>query len=247
MKHRLCLPELGGGDALEAIQPGQAVTLSSEQAHYLRRVLRLKPGAEIGLFDGAGNEWSAELAELSSRVATAVILSIGESEPAPVPLVLVASWLKGNAMDTVVQKSVELGATAIWLLDAARSNYKADRERRANKLGHLERVARSAAEQCETRWLPDIEEIGSLNDLLGIDRPGRTLFLDPGGEPLATSAPEPLTVVIGPEGGWSDTERSQVDAAERLEVIGLGTLILRAETAPLAVLAAIRQAWGWQR
>ena len=137
MKHRLCLPEL---TEREAMTPGATVTLSREQAHYLGRVLRLKPGAEFGLFDGAGNEWPAELAELSNRAATAIIRGTSDPDSTPVPLVLVASWLKGSAMDTVVQKSVELGATAIWLLDAARSTYKADAKRRGNKLAHLERV-----------------------------------------------------------------------------------------------------------
>lgn len=247
MKHRLCLTALAEPETLGAMEPGQAIPLSSEQAHYLGRVLRLKPGAAVGLFDGAGNEWTAELTELAGRTATAVIRNKREPEPSPVPLVLVASWLKGSAMDAVVQKSVELGATAIWLLSADRSNFKADSKRRANKLAHLDRVARSAAEQCETRWLPALAEVGSLNDLLNMDRPGRTLFLDPGGAPLATAAPEPLTVVIGPEGGWSDAERSQAGSIEGLEVTGLGPLTLRAETAPLAVLAAIRQSWGWQR
>ena len=244
MKHRLCLPEL---TEREAMTPGATVTLSREQAHYLGRVLRLKPGAEFGLFDGAGKEWPAELAELSNRAATAVIRGTSQPEATPVPLVLVASWLKGSAMDTVVQKSVELGATAIWLLDAARSNYKADAKRRGNKLAHLERVARSAAEQCETRWLPALTEVGDLDALLSMDRPGRTLFLDPGGAALSTLAPEPLTLVIGPEGGWSDAERTAVSGREGLEVTGLGPLTLRAETAPLAVLAAVRQCWGWQR
>ena len=86
----------------------------------------------------------AELTELAGRTATAVIRNMSEPEPAPTPLVLVASWLKGSAMDAVVQKSVELGATAIWLLDADRVNFKADHKRRANKLAHLDRVARSA-------------------------------------------------------------------------------------------------------
>ena len=244
MKHRLCLPEL---TELDGVESGTRITLGNEHAHYLRRVLRLKPGAEVGLFDGAGNEWQAELAVVENRTAEAVVTSKVQREPAPTPLVLVSSWLKGNAMDAVVQKSVELGATAIWLLEAERSNIKADAKRRANKLTHLGRVARSAAEQCETRWLPAVVEIGTLTDLLGRERPGRTLFLDLGGPPLTTNAPEPLTLVIGPEGGWSEAEREAAMGAEGVETAGLGALTLRAETAPLAVLAALRQSWGWRR
>jgi len=243
VKHRLCLPEL----ELEPPGPGTKITLSTEHAHYLGRVLRLKPGAEIGLFDGAGNEWPAELASMESRKVEAVVRADAQRDPAPAPLVLVSSWLKGNAMDQVVQKAVELGATAVWLLDAERSNFKADAKRRTNKLKHLRKIARSAAEQCETRWLPDIVEVGTLADLLALERPGRTLFLDLGGQPLNTDTPEPLTLVIGPEGGWSDAERALVQGAGDVEIVGLGPLTLRAETAPLAVLAAIRQSWGWQR
>ena len=244
MKHRLCLPELA---ELDVIESGTRITLSHEHAHYLGRVLRLKPGAEVGLFDGAGNEWRAELEIVENRTAQAVVSRSAQREPAPTPLILASSWLKGNAMDAVVQKSVELGATTIWLLDAERSNFKADAKRRANKLAHLMRVARSAAEQCETRWLPAIAEIGTLSDLLGRERPGRTLFLDLGGPPLTTDAPEPLILVIGPEGGWSDAEREAAMQAQGVEIAGLGALTLRAETAPLAVLAAIRQSWGWRR
>ncbi len=244
MKHRLCLPELAERDDLE---PGTQISLGSERAHYLSRVLRLKRGAEVGLFDGAGNEWRAELTLIESRSADAVIRDDVVHEAAPTPLILASSWLKGSAMDSVVQKSVELGATAIWLLAADRSNFKADLKRRANKLAHLQRVARSAAEQCETRWLPEITEIGTLADLLGQKRSGRTLFLDPGGRSLDSQAPESLTLVIGPEGGWSEAERAAAVRAEDVEIAGLGPLTLRAETAPLAALAAIRHAWGWRR
>ncbi len=238
------MPELAGRDA---IGPDTQLALDSEQTHYLTRVLRLRAGAAVGLFDGAGTEWPAELAEASGRRAQVIVRGAGEQAAAPSPLILVSSWLKGSAMDQVVQKSVELGATAIWLLDAERSNIRSDAKRRTNKLAHLERVARAAAEQCETRWLPPLIEAGDAAALLDRERPGRTLVLDPGGTPLASAAPEPLTLVIGPEGGWSDTERALFRAAEGVEIAGLGPLTLRAETAPLAVLAAVRQSWGWQR
>lgn len=244
MKHRLCLTEL---TELDPPGPGTKITLCAEHAHYLGRVLRLKPGAGIGLFDGAGNQWPAEIATLASRKAEAVVCGDAQHEPAPSSLILVSSWLKGGAMDSVVQKAVELGATAVWILDAERSNFTADSKRRTNKLTHLARVARSAAEQCETRWLPAVTEVGTLSDLLRRERHGRTLLLDLGGPRLETTAPEPLTVVIGPEGGWSDPERALIQGTDGLEIVGLGPLTLRAETAPLAVLAAIRQSWGWQR
>jgi 16S rRNA (uracil1498-N3)-methyltransferase len=227
--------------------PGRQIELSQERAHYLGRVLRLLPGAEVGLFDGAGTQWRAELTDVGGRRAVAELVGADRDERKPHPLVLVQSWLKGSAMDTVVQKSVELGATALWLMDAERSNVRSDSKRRANKLAHLERVARSAAEQCETLWLPELMPTGSLADVLNLPRPGRTLFLDLSQPPLKTAVPEPLTLLIGPEGGWSDQERALALGTDGVEAVGLGPLTLRAETAPLAALAAVRQSWGWQR
>jgi 16S rRNA (uracil1498-N3)-methyltransferase len=243
VKHRLCLPELAGSGT----EPGRQIDLSREQAHYLGRVLRLAQETEIGLFDGAGTEWCARLTAIDGRRASARLIREERTEPHPKPLVLVQSWLKGSAMDAVVQKSVELGATALWLMDADRSNVRTDARRRAGKLAHLERVARSAAEQCETLWLPELTCRGRLAEVLDLARPGRTLFFDLSSPPLATAAPEPLTLLIGPEGGWSEAERALARETEDVEVVGLGPLTLRAETAPLAVLSAVRQSWGWRR
>lgn len=245
MKHRLCLPDPGGPPAPAE---GTTVELTSEQAHYLGRVLRLRPGAEIGLFDGRGREWQASLTHLSARTATAEISSLLRSETPPEPLVLAQAWLKGGAMDTVVQKAVELGVTAIWLLQAERSNVKLDERRFANKLTHMSRVVLGAVAQSESLWLPALEHVDGLPALLSRPRPGRTLFLDPGQPPLsAGAAPAPITLVVGPEGGWSDAERRLALADPTVTPAGLGELILRAETAPLAALAAIRQDWGWRR
>ncbi|MGE0625178.1 MAG: 16S rRNA (uracil(1498)-N(3))-methyltransferase [Pseudomonadales bacterium] len=245
MKHRLCLPALA---AVAEPGTGTAVTLSSEQAHYLGRVLRLKPGEEVGLFDGRGREWGARLVSISSREASAEIVCLTRSEPAPEPLVLVQAWLKGSAMDTVVQKAVELGVTGIRLLSADRSNVKLDERRLANKIAHLNRVARSAVEQCESLWLPELSCVNGLRTLLDTPADSRVLFLDPGAPPLsAGSNPAPITLVVGPEGGWSEAERRLALADPAVTAAGLGDLTLRAETAPLAALAAIRQDWGWRR
>lgn len=249
MKHRLCLAESGSHEPgrLSGTEPGTIIDLTTSEAHYLGRVLRLRSGAAIGLFDGNGSEWLAELRIIDGRKASATITALTRSEDRPAPLVLVQSWLKGSALDAVVQKSVELGATAIWLLDADRANVKADERRRANKLTHMQRILRSASEQCETLWLPELRPAGTLEEVLAADRPGRTLFLDLDYPPLESAGPEPLTVLIGPEGGWSDEERALAEGSDSVELAGLGPLTLRAETAPLAVLAAIRQSWNWQR
>lgn len=244
MKHRLCLREPVSPSTPES---GHRLDLAADQAHYLGRVLRLKTGANLRTFDGHGREWQAEIDQIDGKRATLILGPLIRDEPPPAPLILVQAWLKGSALDAVVQKSVELGATGIWLVDAQRSNVKADPKRRDNKLTHLSRIVQSAAEQCETVWLPELRAAGTLGNVIARDRPGRTLFLDPGGRPLASEAPEPLTLLIGPEGGWSDAERSLIQTEDSVETVGLGSLVLRAETAPLAVLAAVRQAWNWSR
>lgn len=244
MKHRLWVGALVS-PASDA--SGSQLNLSDDQAHYLTRVLRLKAGARLAVFDGCGREWLAEVEQIERKRVSLTIHSLIRDEQPPTPLVLVQSWLKGSAMDAVVQKSVELGATAIWLLDADRSNVKADERRRQNRLAHLGRVIQSAAEQCETLWLPDLSTAGSLAQVLGRTRPGRTLFLDLGGRPINSDGPEPLTLLIGPEGGWSENEQTLIEADDSVETVGLGALTLRAETAPLAVLSAVRQLWQWSR
>lgn len=244
MKHRLCLREPVNPSTPES---GHRLNLAADQAHYLGRVLRLRTGAAVRIFDGRGREWQAEIDQIDGKRATLLLGPLIRDEAPPAPLILAQAWLKGSALDAVVQKSVELGATGIWLVDAERSNVKADPKRRENKLTHLSRVIQSAAEQCETVWLPELTAAGTLGDVVAVRRPGRTLFLDPGGRPLASEGPEPLTLLIGPEGGWSEAERALIHAEDSVETVGLGSLIVRAETAPLAVLAAVRQAWSWSR
>lgn len=244
MKHRLFRPELA-----EAPEPGTGapITFDREQAHYLCRVLRLKPGAEIGVFDGAGREWRARLQSAEPRHCEAILEGLARTSNRPTPLVLALSWLKGSALDSVIQKAVELGATGIWLIDAERGNVKLDGRRRANRIAHLTKIVSSAAEQCETLWRPELTERGTLAEVLN-DAAGLQVVLLDTQAPVLTVAeePAPLLLLVGPEGGWSDAER-HLALREGAVRAGLGGLTLRAETAPLAALAAIRHSWGWER
>ena len=243
MKHRLCLTELGSADP-----SSDAIELDSDRAHYLHRVLRLRVDAELSVFDGRGREWRARLTQSNPRHCALTVVELIRSEPPPTPLVLAQSWLKGGAMDTVVQKAVELGATAIWLLKAERSNVKLDTRRRDNKLAHLARIAMAAAEQSGAVWLPALTQIDSLSALLERTQNLRAIVLDLTQTPLAVAPePEPLLLVVGPEGGWSESERAQIRKNEQVLTMGLGPGTLRAETAPLAALSAVRHSWGWRR
>lgn len=241
LKHRLYLPEVCAADA--------ELALDADRSHYLTRVLRLKAGAEIACFNGQGQEWLAELSTASHKHARLHVSELLRREPATeAELHLAVGWLKGGAMDTVVQKATELGASAIWPIQAERSNAgQGAADRVSGRVGHWQRVAISACEQSQRLFLPTIHQPLGLADFLTQSAPGTRLFLDPGQPPLPMNLPRgTLYLLVGPEGGWTDAERTLATTAG-CTPCGLGDLVLRAETAPLAALAAVRQSWGWRR
>jgi 16S rRNA (uracil1498-N3)-methyltransferase len=209
-------------------------------------VLRLRRGEDIECFDGQGRAVRATLADAGPRSATLRLGEVLAAAPPPAPdLHLVQGLLKGASMDLVVQKATELGATDIHPLRAERSNVPQDAERLARKHEHWLRVIESAAEQCGALHLPRLHPVRSLEDYLAAPPAARSILLHPGEPVLPTTLPrEHLALLIGPEGGWSDAERSAAAAAGAVSH-GLGSRILRGETAPLAALAALRHGWGW--
>jgi len=239
MKHRLYLPG--------PLETGQAVALLQDRAHYLTRVLRLRRGSELLCFDGRGTAWRAEVADDRTKSATLRLTEVAERQPEPEPrLHLVQGVLKGGAMDQVVQKATELGATDIWPVQAARSNVPDDQARRQRRLAHWQRIIESACEQCGQLHLPMLHDPMDLAGFLQARPDARLLMLSPGSPVLPLSLPEgPLALLIGPEGGWDDRELS-IGEAQGAALQGLGNLVLRAETAPLAALAAVRHGRGWR-
>lgn len=240
MKHRLYVPA--------PISAHQPLELDRERAHYLTRVLRLRRDEQIECFDGAGRAWLATLEAASPRTATLRVGDLLSTEPPPAPrLHLVQGLLKGSAMDLVVQKATELGATDIWPVTAERSNVPTAAERLERKQQHWQRIIESAAEQCGALHLPRLHPVSKLRDFLAHPPPdGALTLLDPDSPPLPLSLPRaPTCLLIGPEGGWSPAERQAATAAGAVRY-ALGSRILRGETAPLAVLAAVRHGWGWR-
>ncbi|HEX7036869.1 MAG TPA: 16S rRNA (uracil(1498)-N(3))-methyltransferase, partial [Pseudomonadales bacterium] len=236
--HRLYVPP--------SLESGQTLKLTGDRAHYLTRVLRLRRGEAVECFDGSGRAWRATLVDASVRHALLAVQETVADEPAPAPrLHLVQGLLKGASMDVVVQKATELGATDLHPVLAERSNVPQDPARRERKLEHWQRVIESAAEQSRTLHLPALYPVERLTDWLAAPPPARLVMLHPGAPALPVGLPrEDLAVLIGPEGGWSDAERAAALDAGAV-CYGLGRRILRGETAPLAVLAAVRHGWGW--
>jgi 16S rRNA (uracil1498-N3)-methyltransferase len=195
-----------------------APVLDADDAHHLRRVLRLRDGDAVTIADGAGcwrlARFGGELAELSPV----------EEEPRPVPELTVAfAIVKGERPELVVQKLTELGVDRIVPFAAARSVVRWDGERRDRNHTRLQRIAREAAMQCRRARLPAVEPVSDF--ALVLARPGATLA-DLDGD--APTLDRPL-VMIGPEGGWTDDERAA--APHR---VCLSAQVLRAETAAIA-------------
>ena len=210
------------------------VELDAAQANYLGNVMRLGPGAELLLFDGTSGEWLARIAEAGKKRMT-LIAEQRTREPETIPDIWLAfAPVKRAQTDWLVEKATELGAAR--LLPVMTQRTVAERV----KLERLESIAIEAAEQCGRTRLPDIAEPMSLNALLAARDERRLYFADEaGGEPARKAfAPGPALILTGPEGGFTDEERSAIRAAPNAVPVSLGPRILRAETAALAALAA---------
>jgi 16S rRNA (uracil1498-N3)-methyltransferase len=224
------------------------IELDRDQLHYLSRVLRLKSNAILTCFNGQGIEWQARFVQLDARTGSLELENVlREEPPTHAPVTLAISWLKGAAMDTVVQKSTELGVSRLQVLHSERSNVTVDARRTSNKLRHWQQIAVSASEQSNRLYVPEILPPISVSELLASSGDSRQVMLDLDAALLDVGAlPQPLTLLIGPEGGWSDSER-QLAESHGIQRASLGELTLRAETTPLVALAVVRHSWGWQR
>ncbi|MCK0506922.1 16S rRNA (uracil(1498)-N(3))-methyltransferase [Aromatoleum anaerobium] len=227
--------------------PGSGdIELPDALAHHALRVLRLRDGDPLVLFDGRGGELAARL-QVRGRDAFAVR---GEhhalERESPLSLVLVQALASGEKMDWIVQKAVELGVSALVPLQAERSVLKLSGERAHKRVAHWRQVAISACEQSGRNRVPEIEPISGLREYLASAAAASRLVLTPvDGRRLASLArPDAaLHLLVGPEGGWSDEELAMCRAAGCVPV-GVGPRVLRTETAGLAAIAALQALWG---
>jgi len=230
-----------------SLAPSGGCTLPPEASHYLAKVLRLRPGDGLILFNGRdGRDYSARYLGGGARAAEVELLGAGPVEPEPpLAITLVQGISRGERMDLVLQKATELGVSAIQPLFSERSQVQLSGERLLARVQHWRGVVRSAAEQCGRRRLPVLAEPQPLEAWLASPRP-QAILLDPAaGQSLsAMAAPDrDLQILVGPEGGLSPAERQQA-AAAGCRAVRLGPRILRTETAPLAALAIAQALWG---
>ncbi len=221
------------------------MALDDRAARYVLQVLRLRSGHPLTLFNGDGRDWSATLEHCHRRTCRArVIELLSDEQPARLSVHLGIGVSRGERMDLVVQKAVELGVTAITPLQATRSVVQLDSDRASKRLQHWRGVLISACEQSGRSRLPVLHPIGDVS--LWVKAQSAGLLLDHRATSSLTELEAPnrdIALLVGPEGGLSDAER-ELAVSEGFTSVRLGPRILRTETAPLAALAAIQTLWG---
>ena len=224
--HRVFVPTLKLGET----------ALTGGEAQHLAQVLRVQPGAKVRAFDGAGLEADGLVSEVD---AFRVTVQLGDPEPSTVEaaldITLAVALLKGDKLSEVVRRGTELGVDRFVLFVSERCDARA---LSPNKLERLRRVAQEASKQSGRSVVPEVTVVGGLG-ALPLD--GFCVVADPKAKQTLRhldDITEPVTVITGPEGGLSDAEITDL-TGRGAHSVRLGARILRAETAPIAVAAAL--------
>jgi len=225
------------------LHPQSRVELPEAATHHVARVLRLRDGEAVVLFNGRGGEYDARLA-IPGRGR--VLADTGEhhdvERESPLAVTLVQAVSSSDKMDFTIQKAVELGVTAVQPVLTSKSLVRLSAEREDRKLAHWQRIAIAACEQCGRNRLPDIRSPLPLDRYRAPE--GSKILLSPSGTgKLADLAKPPVVLAAGPEAGFSEAEEALLLRAG-FQAVRLGPRILRTETAALAALAALNALAG---
>lgn len=234
---------------LDPAQIGAELTLPDAVAHHALRVLRLAEGDALVLFDGTGGEYRGTLVAADRRGARVRVQGFDPVDrESPLAVTLVQAIIAADAMEIAIRKAVELGAAAIAPILAARSQGSLAGDKAGKRLAHWRQIAVAACEQCGRNQIPPVASPTTFAEWLRrFDAAsGPAFLLGPGGgRSLAAAAADvaPRSVLIGPEGGWTDEEIARATASG-IATFHLGRRVLRAETATIAALATINAVAG---
>jgi 16S rRNA (uracil1498-N3)-methyltransferase len=230
------------------VSAGQQLLLEGSAANHLMRVLRLRSGDALTVFDGSGGEFAARVAQFRRET---VVVSVQEhralERESPLSLTLAQGISRGERMDWIVQKATELGVSRIVPVFTKRSVVRLDEKQAERKLQHWRAIAVAACEQCGRNRIPTLAAPVDFFEVIAPDPSGcDRLLLSPTGDlridDLEGVRAE-ITVLIGPEGGLEDSEHEAAMAAG-FKAVRLGPRVLRTETAAVAALTIIQRYFG---
>jgi 16S rRNA (uracil1498-N3)-methyltransferase len=232
---------------------GQTIELNLAAGHHASRVLRLKIGDSVIVFNGRGGEFQAHIKNIRKTSTTLIVDRFDDTErESPLIITLIQALCANDRMDWIIQKSVELGITRIQPIITTRSIVRLSDERAAKRLEHWQKIIISACEQCGRNRIPTIALPHSLIDWLSARESDtlqqRYFMLSINGSHSLKNFPPPpadtqLTLAVGPEGGWTADEDIILQQAG-FTTLRAGRRIMRTETAALATIAALQAYWG---
>jgi 16S rRNA (uracil1498-N3)-methyltransferase len=230
------------------LEPGTRVALAGSAASHVTRVLRLRAGDALTLFNGRGGEYAGSIDKFHAGEVT---VAVGEQRAvereSPLSLTLAQGVSRAERMDLVVQKATELGVSCIVPLLTERSLVRLDAQQAVRKVLHWRGIAIAACEQSGRNRVPELATPLPLREFAGdASRAGARLLLSPGAALRLDDVQPPVTqvtVLIGPEGGLSESEENLARAAG-FTPVRLGPRVLRTETAAIAALALLQRNFG---
>jgi 16S rRNA (uracil1498-N3)-methyltransferase len=228
---------------------GETLKVEGSAGNHVIRVLRLRPGDALTLFDGRGGEYAARIQDIRRDT---VLVSVLEYQPvereSPCRLTLAQGISRGERMDWVVQKATELGVSRIVPLFTERSVVNLDEKQALRKMQHWRSIAIAACEQSGRNLVPEIATPTEVFDYLQAGNPGGTgLLLSPRATlrigSLTTLDEGGATILIGPEGGLTDLEHESA-LKHGFTPVRMGPRVLRTETAAVCALTLLQQRFG---
>jgi len=231
---------------VEAIQRGHA-QITDQDAHHLTRVLRVEPGQKFEISDNH-TVYLAEVETARKDLVRFTILNQIDAEQPLVHTALFAALIRFERFEWLLEKATELGVGAVTPVQTDRSE-KGLEHAASKRLGRWNRIAREASEQSRRTRLPELQPPIRFEDALQTSEGYRYALDEADAPPIVSMLPETrqpsdrVALLVGPEGGWTDRERTATAAAGWTPV-SLGNNILRAETAAIAALAIVNAAWG---
>jgi 16S rRNA (uracil1498-N3)-methyltransferase len=227
---------------------GVALILSETVAHHVR-VLRLAAGEHITLFNGEGGEYTATLVAIEKKRVEVEIKAFSPRQAElPYAITLAQALPESSKMDWIVEKAVELGASGIQPLSAQRCVVRLSAERALKRHEHWQGVIVAASEQCGRNRLARLAPLIEFSDWISQQDMHRRILLSPRAEQSLSDwarhhPSQPVSILIGPEGGLSEAEENTARAHGAL-ALSMGPRVLRTETAGLAAIAALNAIWG---